>query len=242
MKRIVVVLLRALRQSLVRGVTRENLFRGLIGLAVLGGILYLSLATSYSNKWMPPYRGDIRDTISIFRLTGADSICHFTITPDGASLNFIYKKNGRWIFWNDGGDWGDMKCCYKDSSNNAAEITVSPDSAHVAIVYGHDCRWRDSGPHPAGDSGGQWFVNIDHHLFGGFDRDFKPTVRFSPDGKKFGFPYKKLGSYYVQVVDTTFGPYRRADLTITRDGAIYLGYIKQDSACIEKIYEPHQGQ
>lgn len=45
-----------------------------------------------------------------------------------------------------------------------------------------------------------------------------------------------LGQYFIQVVDTTFGPY--ADMTITKDGEIVLGYIKQDRACIESVLRP----
>jgi hypothetical protein len=239
-KRVAIILIRAFRRDLAKLGTRENLLALLIGSAVLGGILYLALATSYSNKRMPPSRGDIHDTISIYRLANADSIDHFTLTPDGNSLNCICKKNGKWVFWKDGEAWGYMKCLYQDSSNGEPEITVSPDSAHVAIVYRRDSRWRDSGPHPANDSGSQWFVNIDHHIFGGYDRDFRPTVHFSPDGKKFGFPFKKLGQYFIQVVDTTFGPYDRAALTITKDGEIVLGYLNQDRACIESVYRPEQ--
>jgi hypothetical protein len=39
-------------------------------------------------------------------------------------------------------------------------------------------------------------------------------------------------------VDTTSGPYGRADMNIPKDGEIVLRYIKQDRTCIERIFRP----
>jgi hypothetical protein len=170
-----------------------------------------------------------------------DSLDHFALSPDGFTVSFLGKKAGKWEFvMSSGWKWKvSENATIKSGDDTGRTITLSPDGARAAIVYSRVSHWRDSGPRPQReDSGGQWFVNIDHHIFGGFDPDFKPAVHFSPDGKQFGFPFKKLGQYYVQVVDTTFGPYDRADLAITRDGEIVLGYLKQNRACIESVFRP----
>jgi hypothetical protein len=208
-------------------------------IAVAGLISYIAFSTSYTPRHSPRYRGDHDETTSVYRLAGIDSIDRFTLAPDGRSLNFLCRRDGRWILWTDGQGWGQVTCRYNDSSGGRPDIRLSPDGSRIGIVYQRASSWRDSGPRPAGDgSNGQWFVSIDRRIFGGFDRDFKPAVHFSPDGAKFAFPYKRSGQYYVQVVDTTFGPYDRADMTITKDGEIVLGYVKQDRAYIEMVYSP----
>lgn len=208
-------------------------------------LLLLMAAVSCQN---PPqrfvlYRGD-KNPWSC-HVDRYDAIDHFAISPNGATVSFLGKKNGKWEFLiSSGWKWkaSDHARIENDPSlDTGRTLALSPDGSRVGIVYNRASTWRDSGPRPEGrDSGGQWFVDIDHHIFGGFDRDFKPTIHFSQDGRRFGFPYKKLGQYYVQVVDTTFGPYDRADMTITKDGEIVLGYIRQERAYIEKIYSPGQ--
>jgi hypothetical protein len=164
------------------------------------------------------------------------------------------------VLWVNGHIKDYIKCYYNDSFNLNPVIKLSPDSLHVAIVYNRESHWRDNGPRQVArnnDTNGQWSVDIDHHIFGGFDRDHKPAVHFSPDGKKFAFPYKKMEQYYVQIMDTTFGPYDRADVvftpnqginlwdlrdcsdkTITTGGEIIIGYVRQDRAYIERVYRP----
>lgn len=194
-----------------------------------------------------------------------DSIETFALSPDGQRISFLGKKGGKWEFVVSAGwRWkvDDNARIESDPSlDTGRTLTLSPDGSRVAIVYNRTSRWRDRGPRPADDgtdTNGQWFVDIDHHIFGGFDRDCKPVVRFSADGSKFVFPYKKLGAFYVQVVDTTFGPYEHADVMITPQkvvalrgvtkgdagkrivtgGEIILAYIRRDRAYIETIYRP----
>jgi hypothetical protein len=168
-----------------------------------------------------------------------DSIESFSLSPDGARISFLGKKDDKWHFVVSAGwKWkvSEQARIEADPSRDTGRtVTLSQDSTRAAIVYSRASHWRDRGPRPADDSGGQWFVMIDRHIFGGFDRDFKPTVHFLKDGSLFGFPYKKMGQYCVQVADTTFGPYERADVAFTRDGEIYLGYLKQGRAYIEMI-------
>ncbi len=178
-------------------------------------------------------------------VAGFDSIDHFTLTSDGATVNFLAKQGGGWRFVYSSGlrlrssERGRIE--RERGLDTARTLAVSPDGSRAGVVFRRASRWRDRGPAPdRDDSAGQWFVMIDRHVFGGFDGDFRPTVHFSPDGSKFGFPYQRLGQCYVQVVDTTFGPYDRADMTITTEGEIVLGYIRQDRAYIEKIYSPGQ--
>ena len=167
-----------------------------------------------------------------------DSLDCFKLSPDGFTISFLGKKGGKWHFVFSSG-WrlktredAEIKLGSVDTGRT---FSLSPDSAHVGIVYRRASHWRERGPHPADDSGGQWFVEIDRHIFGGFDPGFKPTVHFARDGRLFGFPYKKLGQYYVQIADTTFGPYDRADVVFTRDGEIMLGYLRQERAYIELV-------
>jgi hypothetical protein len=173
---------------------------------------------------------------------GFDSIENFALSPDGATLSFIAKHGTGWRLVISSGlklrasEHGRIdRDCTLDTTRS---LSFSPDRSCIGIVYRHASRWHDDGPHAVDDDGGQWFVDIDHHIFGGFDGGFKPALHFSPDGAKFGFAYKKLGQHYVQVVDTTFGPYNQADVVITKDGAIVLAYIKQDRACIETVFMP----
>lgn len=205
--------------------------------------MFISFRTSYTRQKGPRYTGEAGDSLRSFRLDKVDSIVRFTIAPDGKRLNILCRKNGQWVLCVkiDGMHRDGIRTNYTDSINLDPEIVLSPDSASVGIVYQRASRWRGSDSQPVrGDKGGQWFVSINHHFFGGFDSDFKPKPLFSPDGTKFGFPYKKLGQYYVQVVDTTFGPYDRADMAITKEGEIILGYIKQDRAYIESVFRPGQ--
>ncbi len=165
-----------------------------------------------------------------------DSLERFALSPDGFTVSFLGKKGSKWEFVvSSGWKWKvSDNATIRSAEDTGRTLTLSPDNSHVGIVYRRASHWRDRGPHPV-DSGGQWFVNIDRHIFGGFDCDFKPTVHFTRDGKLFGFPYKKLGQYYVQIVDTTFGPYDRADVAFTKDGEIMLGYLKQDRAFIDMV-------
>jgi hypothetical protein len=174
-----------------------------------------------------------------------DTIKEFALSPDGHRISFLGNKAGKWEFVvSSGWKWKVNDNARIDSGpdrDTGRSLTLSPDGGRVAIVYNRVSMWRATGPRRSedgNDTNGQWFVDIDHHIFGGFDREFKPVVHFSPDGRKFGFPYRKLGQYYVQVVDTTFGPYDRADMAITKDGGIVLGYIRQHRAYIETIYHP----
>ncbi|MDI6739469.1 MAG: hypothetical protein QME74_03800 [Candidatus Edwardsbacteria bacterium] len=167
-----------------------------------------------------------------------DSLECFKLSPDGFTISFLGKKDGKWHFVYSSGwrlktrDNAEIRFSSLDTGRT---IALSPDSAHVALVYRRFSHWRDRGPHPADESGGQWFVEVDRHIFGGFDRDFKPAVHFARDGALFGFPYKKMGQYYVQISDTTFGPYNSADVAFTKDGEIILGYLSQDRAFIDMV-------
>jgi hypothetical protein len=212
-------------------------------LIAVGGAVYISFSTSYTRQKGPYYTGESGDSLRSFRLDDVDSIARFAITPDGKRLNIVCRQHGQWVFCVkvNGADRDDTRRSFTERINLDPEISLSPDSSRVSIVCQHQSHWRDGVPRPVrldSGAGGQWFVHIDRNIFGGFDSDFKPTVRFSFDSRRFGFPYKKLGQYYVQVVDTTFGPYDRADMAITKDDEIVLGYVKQDRAYIEKVYCP----
>ncbi|MCU0607273.1 MAG: hypothetical protein MUF78_07620 [Candidatus Edwardsbacteria bacterium] len=171
-----------------------------------------------------------------------DSIEAFALSPDGQRISFLGRKDGRWQFVVSAGwKWkvSDRARIDGDPGRDTGRtLTLSPDGGRVAIVYSRTSTWRNNGPRPlndGNDTNGQWFVMIDRHVFGGFDRDFKPTVRFSKDGTLFGFPYKKMGQCCVQIADTTFGPYERADVAFTKDGEVFLGYLKHGRAYIEMV-------
>ncbi|HTY09034.1 MAG TPA: hypothetical protein VMF29_07705, partial [Candidatus Edwardsbacteria bacterium] len=167
-----------------------------------------------------------------------DSLEQFVLSPDGFTVSFLAKLDRKWYFCHSEGlrlIAHENATVHFGARDTGRTLSLSPDSNHVGIVYRHTSHWRDRGPHPEDNSGGQWFVEVDRHIFGGFDSDFKPTVHFARDGRLFGFPYKKLGQYYVQIADTTFGPYDRADVAFTRDGEIMLGYLNKDRAFIDMV-------
>jgi hypothetical protein len=115
---------------------------------------------------------------------------------------------------------------------------LSPDGRHAGRIYQREASWRPAREAGLADSGkGRplWFVAIDRRVLGGFDGEFAPKLQFSPDGQAFGLAYRQKGQYYIQIVDTTFGPYDRADFAITPEGEVTIAYLEGSYIHVERL-------
>jgi hypothetical protein len=148
------------------------------------------------------------------------------------------KRNGRWQVGINGRHYHDFQGVYPSQPAGEPRVVLSPDGRHAGIIFQREASWK-----PARELDGpqgeiarpQWFVEIDRRLLGGFDGEFAPKLQFSPDGKTFGLVYRQRGRYYVQIVDTTFGPYERADFTITGDGQVKIAYLEGSYVHVERL-------
>ncbi len=172
----------------------------------------------YWVKYIPPY----------------DSLEHFRISPDGRQVCYLIKTRGRWRVGINGRHWDDFQGIYPNQIQGEPQVVLSADGRHVGMVY-----QRETGRGLAGPEGPssrpQWFVEIDRRVLGGFDGEFMPKIEFSRDGSAFGLTYRQRGQYYVQIFDNTFGPYERADFTITQEGDIYVAYLQGSYLHVKRV-------
>lgn len=127
---------------------------------------------------------------------------------------------------------------YPSQPSGEPRVVLSPDGQHAGIVFQREASWRPSreaGAPRGASAQPQWFVEVDRRIFGGFDGGFAPKLQFAPDGRAFGLAYRQRGQYYVQIVDTTFGPYHRADFTITQDNEVVIAYIEGHYVHVERL-------
>ncbi len=167
-----------------------------------------------------------------------DSLEQFHLSPDGNQVCYLLKREGKWYVGINGRHDKDFQGVYPGQPSAEPRVVLSPDGQHAGVVFQREATWRpmkEVGKKGGGEAEPQWFVEIDRRIFGGFDGDFAPDLQFSPDGNAFGLVYKKAGRYYVQVVDTTFGPYERADFTITPEGEVVLAFLEGSYVHVERI-------
>lgn len=167
-----------------------------------------------------------------------DSLEQFHLSPDGNHVCYLLKRDGKWYVGINGSHTENFQGSYSGDQGTGTTVVLSPDGLHVGVVYQRQAAWRpvgepgrrqDAAPRP------QWFVEIDRRVLGGFDGDFAPELQFSRGGEAFGLAFKRDGQYYVQIVDTTFGPYRRADFAITPDGEVVIAYLEGSYIHLERL-------
>lgn len=177
-----------------------------------------------------------------YRIPENDSLGYFSLSPEGNRICVLFKKGPRWHVIINDRQYDSFKATFNDSFDQKPGVSISPGGKRVGLTYMRPRSWKTSsdlgkrnGPAATTRDTSQWYVQIDLHIFGGYDGDFAPNIVFSTSGSTFGFVYKKDGKYYVQVGDTTFGPYIRADLAINQNEEVFIAYIKDGYASIERV-------
>lgn len=177
-----------------------------------------------------------------YRIPENDSLGYFSLSPEGNRICVLFKKGSQWHVIINDRQYDTFKATFNDSFDQKPKVTVSPGGQRVGLSFIRKKSWqtrselqKKSSSSVASTDTSQWYVQIDQNIFGGYDGDFAPNIIFSQSGSTFGFVYKKDGKYYVQVGDTTFGPYLRADLAINEKEEIYIAYIKEGYASIERV-------
>jgi hypothetical protein len=177
-----------------------------------------------------------------YRIPDNDSLGYFSLSPDGNRICVLFKKGSQWHVIINDRQYDTFKATFNDSFEQKPRVTISPGGQRVGLSFIRAKSWqtrselqrRNNAPAVLADTN-QWYVQIDLNIFGGYDGDFAPNIIFSKSGSNFGFVYKKDGKYYVQVGDTTFGPYLKADLAINENEEVYIAYIKDGYASIERV-------
>lgn len=167
-----------------------------------------------------------------------DSLEQFRLSPDGKHYCYLLKREGKWFVGINGRHSKNFQGVYPGRPADEPRVVLSPDGQHAAVVFQRETGWRlvrerDSPDSVASEP--QWFVEVDRRIFGGFDNGFVPKIQFSPDGTAFGLAYRRRGQYYIQIVDTTFGPYVRADFTITRENEVVIAYLEGSYIHVERV-------
>lgn len=178
-----------------------------------------------------------------YKLPKYDSLDYFNISPDGGRFLAIYMIKGKWYAQVNKMIYDDFQGAFRDSFSDKPRYSLSPEGSKVGLVYQKERLFffktvdDDTGSpklSPA-DTLPMWFVQVNQHLYGGFDGDYMPEIKYSPDGSMFGFVYKENGLYYIRLNDQIFGPYQKADLTITAEGKITIARLEKGYAYLEEI-------
>lgn len=167
-----------------------------------------------------------------------DSLEQFHLSPDGKHVCYLIKSQGKWRVGINGRHWDEFNGVYSAQPDGEPKVVLSPDGRHAGVIYQREASWRPAkelnGPEGAKPRP-QWFVEVDRRVLGGYDGEFAPKLQFSPDGRAFGLAYRQRGQYYIQIVDTTFGPYDRADFTITPEGEVVIAYLEGSYIHVERL-------
>ena len=210
---------------------------------ILIGTSLLLLAASCTDSRSPRYadapNGD--DVPWRYFVGNFDSLEYFHLSSYDLRVTYLLKKDGSWFSCIDGyyrTHAPFFKGNYPALPADQSKVVANPARTRVGIIYQRAVDWRHtSQPAPANDPRRprQWFVEIDRRVLGGFDGDVMPNLCFTTDGGTFALSYKKLGQYYVQVVDTTLGPYQRADVAITGGDKIFLAYLAKGEIIVHRV-------
>lgn len=179
-----------------------------------------------------------------YKLSKYDSLEYFNISPDGSRFMALYKIKHQWFAQVNDRVFENFQGTLLDSFSNKPKYSFSPGGSMVGLVYQKENQYLfrvanldDTGRAnilPA-DTLPRWFVQINQNVYGSFDGDHMPVIKYSPDGSVFGFVYKNRGLYYIRLNDEVFGPYQKADLSITDDGRITIARVDKGYAYLEEI-------
>lgn len=178
-----------------------------------------------------------------YKLPKYDSLECFNISADGNRFLALYKINEKWYAQINKKTYQNFQGTFLDSFSNKPKYSFSSEGSKVGLVYQKESPFlfriadddTDNAKISPIDTLPLWFVQINQYTYGGFDGDYMPEIKYSPDGSVFGFVYKKRGLYYIRLNDEIFGPYQKADLAITDDGRITIARIEKGYAYLEEI-------
>ncbi|HAD81655.1 MAG: hypothetical protein A2509_00060 [Candidatus Edwardsbacteria bacterium RIFOXYD12_FULL_50_11] len=205
------------------------------------GMVSLTLTSGCNPE--PPKTRRLPHDYSRYKLSKYDSLEYFNISPDGNRFMALYKIKDQWFAQVNERVFEDFQGTLLDSFSSKPKYSLSPEGSRVGLVYQKEnpylFRVASGDPGraniPPADTLPRWFVQINQNVYGGFDGDHMPVVKYSPDGSVFGFVYKNRGWYYIRLNDEIFGPYQKADLGITSDGRITIARIDKGYAYLEEI-------
>jgi len=177
-----------------------------------------------------------------YKLPKYDSLEYFYVSPDGGRFLALYKKKDKWYAQINKITYENFQGTFLDSFANKPKYIFNSDSTKVGLVYQRErpvyfraAPDEDGEKMAPADTLPQWFVQINQTVYGGFDGDLMPEIKYHPDGTAFGFVCKKRGQYYVRLNDDEFGPYQKADLAIAPNGRITIARIEKGYAMLEEI-------
>ncbi|MDQ7799010.1 MAG: hypothetical protein RDU76_08735 [Candidatus Edwardsbacteria bacterium] len=178
-----------------------------------------------------------------YKLSKYDSLEYFNISPDGSRFMALYKIKDQWFAQVNERVFEDFQGTLLDSFSSKPKYSFSPGGSRVGLVYQKENRYLFRAANgaagraniPPADTLPRWFVQINQNIYGGFDGDHMPVIKYSPDGSVFGFVYKNRGLYYIRLNEAVFGPYQMADLSITGDGRITIARVEKGYAYLEEI-------
>ncbi len=177
-----------------------------------------------------------------YKLPKYDSLEYFNISPDGSKFMALYKIKGQWFAQVNKSVTKNFQGTLIDSFCNKPKYCFSPEGSKVGLVYKKERAYilraayeTNNQKIPDSDTMPQWFVQINQNIYGGFDGDHMPEVKFSSDGSVFGFVYKNRGAYYIRLNDEVLGPYQKADMTFTIEGHIALATVENGFAYLNEM-------
>jgi len=178
-----------------------------------------------------------------FKLPKYDSLEYFNISADGNRFLALYKTKDKWYAQVNKTVFDDFQGTFLDSFTNKPKYSLSSEGSKLGLVYQKEKSFifriadEDNGNSNISpvDTLPMWFVQINQYIYGGFDGDYMPEIKYTSNGLVFGFVYKKSGLYYIRLNEEVFGPYQKADLSITYDGRITIARIDRGYAYLEEI-------
>lgn len=155
----------------------------------------------------------------------------------------VYKIGDKWYAQINKMVYENFQGTFLDSFAGKPKYSFSSDGSKAGLVYQKERPYflkisngeTDGKKITSSDTLPQWFVQMNQVTYGGFDGDLMPEIKYSPDGKTFGFVFKRSGLYYVRLNDDELGPFPKADLAISPDGRVSIARIEKGYVLIEEI-------
>jgi hypothetical protein len=121
------------------------------------------------------------------------------------------------------------------------DLQLSNDGSKYGWTFGKDCVTYPE----LATICDKYFIQINNQTYGPYDNeDHTPALRFSNDGSKYGWRFKKDKKWYVQINNQTYGPYDDAyDPIFSNDGSKYGWRFEKDNKYYiqinDKTYGPY---